>query len=161
MFEASAARIFATDAAQVVHFLPQAVYEASATQLAQTQPYFWQGRSYGSVWGMHAEVTVRTMTTPDGTSVHVTVGAQVDQNALIALILIFFFFFPVALVLTLLGYNDFTARRVMVIEGIFSRLSAATGKPALAIAFAPNVIYPAYPPPGSPMPPGSPPPVGK
>src|SRR5450631_2917267 len=94
MFEASAARIFGTEAAQVAQLMPQAVYESSAVQVAQMQPYFWQGRSVGTVWGMQAEVAVRTMTTPDGTSVQVTVGAQVEQNALIVFILLCFFFAP-------------------------------------------------------------------
>lgn len=159
MFEASSARIYATDAAQVAQLLPQAVYESSAVQLAQTQPYFWQGRSVGSVWGMQAELTVRTMTTPDGTSVHVTVGAQVEQNSLIVFVLLCFFFFPAALVLGLLAYNDFTSRRLVVMESVFSRISAATGKPGLAVGFAPQGPYPPpYPQPGGGPPPGALPP---
>jgi hypothetical protein len=153
MFEASAARIFATDAAQVAGLLPQAVYEASSAQVAQMQPYFWQGRSYGSVWGMQAEVAVRTMTTPDGTSVHVTVGAQIEQNALIVFILMCFFFFPAALIIGLLAYNDFTSRRFVVMEGVFARISAATGKPGLAVGFMPGTPYAVPPTPGPAPPP--------
>jgi len=152
MFEASGARIYATEAAQVVQLLPQAVYESSSVQLAQMQPYFWMGRSTGTVWGMQAEVTIRTMTTPDGTNVHVTVGAQLEQNGLIAIVVLAFFFFPAAVVLGVIAYSDFTSRRLAVMEAIFSRLSAATGTPALAVGFAPVVPYPVPPPPG-PVPP--------
>jgi hypothetical protein len=146
MFEASAARIFATEAAQVAQLLPQAIYESSSVQLAQMQPYFWQGRSQGHVWGMHAELTVRTMTTADGTNVAVTVGAQLEQNALIVFVLSCFFFFPMALVLGLLAYNDFTSRRFVLMESIFARISAATGKPPLAVGYAPAGAYPVAPP---------------
>lgn len=152
MFEASLARIFATDAAEVVGFVPQAAYEASAAQLVQTEPYFWQGRSMGSVWGLHARLMVRAMTTADGTSVYVTVGAEFEQTALIAFVLLCVFFLPVAAILGILAYNDFTARRFVVLEGLFSRLSAATGKPALAVGFGPTP-YGAYPPPGYGAPP--------
>ena len=150
MFEASAARIFATEAAQVAQLMPQAVYESSAVQVAQMQPYFWQGRSYGTVWGMHAEIAVRTMTTPDGTSVAVTVGAQVEQNALIVFILLCFFFPPAALVLGLIGYSDFMSRRLVLLEGVYSRLSAAIGKPATPVGFAPAAAHAAAPPPEPP-----------
>jgi len=148
MFETSATRIFATDASQVVPLLPQAVYESAAVQLAQVQPAYWHGRSVGSVWGMQAEVTIRTMTTPDGTNVHVTVGAQLEQNALIIIVLLGLFFFPGAIILALIAYNDFTSRRTMVLESIFGRISAATGKPAMAVGFGPPAPYaPPYPPP--------------
>ncbi len=150
MFEATSTRIFAADATHVAGLLPQAVYESSSVALVQAQPYFWTGRSVGSVWGMQAEVTVRTMTTPDGTSVSVTVGAQVDQTGLIIFVVLCFIFLPAAVILAVVAYNDFTSRRVAVMESVFGRLSAATGKPALPVAFGPP--QGGYPPPAAPPP---------
>jgi hypothetical protein len=135
MFEISAARSFATDGAQVQNALPQAVYEASAAQMVQMQPGYWQGRSVGSVWGMQAEVTVHTMATPQGAQVHVTVGAEVAQNPLIVIALLCFFFFPAAILLGIVAYNDFSSRRLVVMEGVFARLATATGTPALVPSF--------------------------
>jgi hypothetical protein len=141
MFEAVEYRTLAAPQQSVEGALPGAVYQAALAQVQQTMPAFWQGRSATASWGMFTTVSVRMQPSPGGTSVQLQVGAELETMSIVILVVCVLLFWPIALVLGYLAYDDFQKRRAAMMYAIWTALGA--GPPP-----APTSPYGVKPPPG-------------
>ena len=129
MLELTEQRVFACDTSSLAAAVPAAVWQGSAAQVAQLPPFApgvaFMGRGAQASWGLVPEVLVRLFEGPQGTTVEVRVGAQIDQSALVVGILLLLFFWPAAIVCGILANNDFQQKRAAVIQGIWTQIAAA------------------------------------
>lgn len=142
------------DVGAVVQQIQGALYQ-SGVSLQQTGPNTWSGRSSNSSYGMAPKVTLTTMPAQGGFTVDARVAVDFETNAIIVLVLSWVFFFPLAIILAILGYQDWQTRQ--------NQLLAAIWAPVQSRMMAPPV--PQYGPPAHPQgyapPPGAPPPGGQ
>src|SRR5688572_7756542 len=66
----------------------------------------WAGRAPGPSWGMFAKVLVSAVPVQDGFYLDVRVAPDFDSGGIVIFVVAWFFFFPAAIILGVLGYQD-------------------------------------------------------
>ena len=107
--------------------VPHAVGHATSAALVPVAPQAWTGKTMTRSYGLATTVSTRVMAVSGGTSVEVTVGAELDTSSIVILVVLLVLFWPVALVLGYLGYDDFTKRRAYAMHMVWQNLAAAAG----------------------------------
>ncbi len=106
----------------------------------QTAPNSWSGRGTHGAYSMVPKVGVTISQAQDAMMVDIRISPDIDTNGLIILVVAWIFFFPIALVLGILGYQDWERRSAELMNATWAPL-------------APKMIAP-------PAPVWGPPPVG-
>jgi hypothetical protein len=153
MFEVTEQRLLPGSIENVGGAVPGAVYQASMVHASAMMPGYWEGKGPKGSWGVVPTVAVRLFPGQGGTMAEVRVGAEVDTTSLVIFGVLFFFFFPAAVLVGYLAYDDFQKRRTGMIHAIWQNLGA--GPPAFHGGGQPGygAPPPGYPPPGNPPPP--------
>ena len=119
--------MFPVSAEALCAALPHAVAQATSAALVPVGPQAWTGKTMTRTYGIATVVSTRAMAVQGGTTVEVTVGAELDTTSIVILVVLLVLFWPVAVVLGYLGYDDFTKRRAYAMHLAWQHLAAASG----------------------------------
>ncbi len=125
----------------------QQVLYANGIALQQTGPTTWAGRGTVPSYGLVPRVSVLASPTPQGFSLDVRVTADTEGSGIVVLIVLWFFFFPAALILGYMAWQDFQQRQTTLLQSMWG--------PVSHLFVAPNFgpVFGAQPMPGAPPPP--------
>jgi hypothetical protein len=140
-----------SDPTAIVGSIQGAVYQLGI-QLQQTGPNIWVGRGNQASYAMVPKVAVTIAPIQDGVCVDVRVTADFEQNGIILFVVAWIFFFPAAVIMAVLGYQDWEKRATWTLSAIWTPLTPQMMNPP-APAWGPPLAAP----PGAPgAPPGAP-----
>jgi hypothetical protein len=105
--------------------------------LDQTGPAQWSGTSSKTSWGTRQKAIVRAEQTPNGFSLDVRFTVDLDSSGILILILCWFFFFPAAIVLCVLAYQDVSRAEQDMLGAVWHPLQHAMIAPNFAPPFGP------------------------
>lgn len=148
MFDRTDRQFFSGQDVQGIVGTIQQGLHAQGIPIQQTGPTTWAGRGTIPSWGLVPKVSVSAAPSPQGFYVDIRVLADVEGSGIVAFIVAWFLFFPVAIVLGYMAYQDFVQRRDYLIHALWSpvgHLIVAPNYPAPQFNQAP-----AYPPQGPP-----------
>lgn len=91
--------------------------------LQQVAPNSWSGRGQAPSYGIVPKVGITAMPMQDGVSVDLRVSADLEGNGIVILVIAWLFFFPVAIILIVLGYQDFDRRATQIVAAVWAPLS--------------------------------------
>ena len=133
-----------SDPTAIVGNIQGTVYQ-SGIQLQQTAPNIWIGRGNQASYAIVPKLAITISPVQDAVCVDVRVTADFESNGIIIFALAWIFFFPAAVILAILGYQDFGRRAQWILSAIWTPLSAQMINPPA----------PAWPPqmPAAPIPP--------
>ncbi|HET9955659.1 MAG TPA: hypothetical protein VFQ61_14190 [Polyangiaceae bacterium] len=144
MFEQTERQFFAgTDVNPVITALCGGL-QTQGFRGQQTAANTWQAQSLATSYGTSLRVTMWVVPSPSGFAVEARYSAEFENNALIVFAVLWFVFFPAAIVLAILGYQDVT-NRLFTLRGSF-------WMPVASRIVAPNFGPPLGP---GPMPPAA------
>lgn len=138
MFEKTERKFFAgTDVDATVRVIYQALLPA-ALQLQQISPTQWKARGTIPVYGVVPVVSVTAAPTPEGFYLDVNVSGDVEGSGIAIVIILWFVFFPVALVLGYLAYSDYNLRQMQLFQAMWAPIQHSFIAPNFAPAFSPS-----------------------
>lgn len=136
MFDKTDRQFFSgQDVQGVVGTIQQALH-AQGIPTQQTGPTTWAGRGTVPAWGLVPKVAISVAPSPQGFYVDIRVLADVEGSGIVGFILAWIFFFPVAILLGYMAYQDFTQRRDYLIHSLWS--------PVGHLIIAPNYASPQF-----------------
>ena len=94
------------------------------------QPYgpsTWSGRAAAS-WGLLPQVTLTLIPAQAGGFLEIRQSAEVDTNGVILIAVFALFFFPIALILGVLAYQDLQNRQTQLLRAIWGPIAGAAGQ---------------------------------
>jgi hypothetical protein len=129
------------DVGPVVQAIQGGLYQRGiATQ--QVAPTLWSGQATDARWAMLPRATLSSYPAPGGFVVQANVSAEFQTNGLILFVVLWFFFFPAAVIVAVLAYQEWQKRQ--------SELLFALWGPVAQRIAAPMPPYgPLVPPPGA------------
>ncbi len=104
--------------------LPARLGQATGAALVQVGPTMWSGRSMAKSWGITPTVLLNAAAAQGGTGVQITIGAELDTTGWVLFILAAVFFWPAAVLIGFLAYDDFNKRRQYALQVFWSQLGA-------------------------------------
>lgn len=113
----------------------------------QIGPSSWSARGTHGAWSLVPKVGFSIAPVQGGLAVDVRVSPDIETNGIIILVVAWVFFFPVAIVLGLLAYQDWERRSAEIMNAIWAPLAS-------------KMIAPQAPAWGVPPAPAPPPPAG-
>jgi hypothetical protein len=169
MFESSEVRVVSQGPEQIASVLAGSVHVGLPHFLA-TGPNSWVGTWRGTN-GLTPKVTIYAMPSAQGTTIQISVGADLEQTNMILFVLCLVLFWPAAAVLGYLAHSDFETKRRAFYMQFWQHVGQALGAPTQALpapgfthgpppGFAPQAAPqesygpPGYGPPGGYRPPG-------
>jgi hypothetical protein len=134
-----------TDVAAIANSLSGTLYQWGI-QVQQVGPNSWSGRGAQGSYSMLPKVGFTIAPIQDGMSVDIRISADIDNNGIIILVIAWLFFFPIAVVLGILAYQDWERRSTELMGAVWAPLANRMIAPP-----APNWGPPAMgvPPPGA------------
>jgi hypothetical protein len=138
------------DSQSVIAAVQGALYQGGLP-LSPTGPNTFAGRGSMASYGMVPKATVSLLPAQGGFFLDVRVAPDFETNSVVILVVAWLFFFPAALILMLMGYQDWQNRQALLFQSIWAPV-------AHRIAAPPAPTFGA----GPPMAPGGygPPPAG-
>jgi hypothetical protein len=119
------------DVASVINTLQSSLYGVGIT-LAQTGPNQWTGRGQTATYSIVPKIMVSTAAAQGGYFLDVRIAADFEGNGLVLFVLAWFFFFPIAIVLAIMAYQDWQNRQNHLSQVIWSPLASRLGPPPAA-----------------------------
>lgn len=104
-------------------------------QFVQTGSNSWLGKGSTPSYGMLQKVSLVVYPSPQGFYLDVRYGYDFDSTGAVLFVLAWFLFFPAAIVLAILAYNDFTARQDQLMQSIWNPVRNLIIAPNFAPAF--------------------------
>jgi hypothetical protein len=141
----------ASDPAAIVGGIQGAIYQ-HGIQLQQTGPNMWVGRGTQASYGMVPRVAVTVTPIQDSVCVDVRISADFETNGIVVLVVAWLFFFPVAIILGVLGYQEWERRAMWTMSAIWTPLMPQMINPPAPTWGPPGVAPGAPPGPGGPGP---------
>jgi hypothetical protein len=92
-------------------------------------PNSWAGRGNAASWGLLPMVALSVIPAQTGAFLEIRQSAEVDTNGVILIAVFALFFFPVALILGVLAYQDLQNRQTRLLQAIWAPISGASGQP--------------------------------
>lgn len=135
-----------TDVSSVVGSIQSTLHQ-NGILLQQTAPNVWTGSGTQSSWSIKPRVTVTVMQMPSGFGVDLRVSADFESNGIVLFVVAWVFFFPIAILLAVLGYQDWERRSVYLIQSVWAPLAAKMIAPP-APQWGPTAAAPGPPPAG-------------
>ncbi|HNS96244.1 MAG TPA: hypothetical protein PKL73_04775 [Polyangiaceae bacterium] len=120
MFDRTDRQFFAGQDVQGVVTPLQRVLHSQGIPLQQTGATSWSGRGTVPSWGLVPKIHINAHPSQQGFFLDIRVFADVEGNGIIAFILAWFFFFPVAIVLGFVAHNNFVQQRDYLIHSLWS-----------------------------------------
>ena len=117
-----------SDPNSIVGSIQGAVYH-QGIQLQQTAPNIWVGRGNQASYGMVPKVAITISPIQDGMCVDVRVSPDFESNGIILFAVAWIFFFPAALILAILGYQDWERRAMATMSAIWTPFGALMMNP--------------------------------
>ncbi len=140
------------DTQSVIQSLQGTLYQ-HGIGVTQTGPAQWGGRGQTAAYGMVPKVSISLMPAQGGFFVDVRVSADFETNGLVIFIVAWLFFFPVAIILGFLGYQDWQNRQMQLSQALWAPLAHRIAQPP-APAWGPQMGAPPQAPPTAGPPPG-------
>jgi hypothetical protein len=113
----------------------------SGVPLQQISPNTWTGRGNVVSYGIAPKASVTVSQTQAGFFLDVRMSADFESNALVIFVVSWLFFFPIAIILGVMAYQDWENRMRQLFYVVWSPLGPRMGPP------------PGFQPMGPPMPP--------
>lgn len=129
MLDKNERQFFAQEHAQSVIQTLSGTLLSAGIPLTQTGPNQWSGRGQLASYGMVPKVLVSMMPVQGGFFLEVRVVADFESNALVILIVLWFVFFPVAIIMAVMGYQDWERRQVQLFQAVWMPLSNRIAAP--------------------------------
>ncbi|HEY6562648.1 MAG TPA: hypothetical protein VI072_35515 [Polyangiaceae bacterium] len=147
------------DTQSVVQSIQYTLYQ-SGIQVSQVAPNSWTGRAGEVSYGLRLKATLTVQPAPGGFVIDLRIGSDIETNGIILLVVLWLVFFPAAIVIALLAYQDVSGRQTRLAQAVWGPIANRMMAP-------PNMgYYPQQmggpPAPGAGVPPGTgqPPPAG-
>ena len=106
-------------------------------RLQQVGPECWNGQGPPSSWGVVMKISVFAMKSPTGFSLEFQSWAELEGNGAVLLCVLAIFFFPAALIIGFLAYQEVQQRQAVVHHAVWSPVSHLFVAPNFPPAFAP------------------------
>jgi len=129
MLDKNERQFFAERDSQVVYQTLTGTLAAMGIGLTQTGPNQWTGRGQHGSYGIVPKVMVSMLGAQGGFFLEVRVIADLESNAIVILIVLWFVFFPVAVILGFMGYQDWERRQVQIFHAVWSPLAGRIAAP--------------------------------
>jgi hypothetical protein len=130
MFDVTEYRVIPADPKSLEGTLPGVAYNAAGMQLQATMPLVWQGKGQAGSYGFQPSIVVRAAPTQGGTSVEIRLGAEIESSWIAIYIVMVLLFWPIALILGYMGYDEFQKKRTMMFQGIWQNLGGPQQQPS-------------------------------
>jgi hypothetical protein len=101
----------------------------SGIQLAQFGPNTWSGKGSVVNYGIAPKASVTVTQMQDGFFLDVRMSAEFESNALILFVVAWLFFFPIAIILAVMAYQDWEARMRQLFYAVWGPLAPRMGPP--------------------------------
>jgi hypothetical protein len=142
VFDKTDRQFFAGQDVQSIVGTFQQVLHSQGIPTQQTGPSTWSGRGNMPSWGLVPKVSIAVGPSPNGFYVDIRVLADIEGGGIAGFIVAWFLFFPVAILLGYLAYQDFIQRRDYLIHSLWSTVGH--------LIVAPNYPSPQFGNPGFP-----------
>lgn len=129
MLDKNERQYFSQEHAQSVIQTVSGTLHSAGIALTQTGPNQWTGRGQVASYGVVPKVLVSMMPMQNGFFLDVRIVADLESNAIVILIVLWFVFFPVALILGLMGYQDWERRQVQLFQAVWMPLANRIATP--------------------------------
>jgi hypothetical protein len=107
--------------------------------LQQVGPNGWGARAQGASWGLVPKANVAVLPAQGGFFVDLRLSADFETNGIIIFVLLWVFFFPAAIVVGLLAYQDLSNRQTTLVQAVWAGLGSLPGAAAPGPLQAPGV----------------------
>jgi len=97
--------------------------------LQPSAPNGWAGRAQTASYGLFAKVLVTATPMQNGFFLDVRVAPDFDNNGIIIFVLAWFFFFPAAIILGVLAYQDWQNRQQQLFSAIWGPVANRIAAP--------------------------------
>ncbi len=136
------------DQQTLVQSMSSVLYQ-SGIPLQQTGPSQWSGRGSLASYGMVPKVSITLNPGQGGSYCSIRVAPDFETNSVVIILVAWLFFFPIALVLLYLGYQDWQNRQNYLFQSLWTPLSnRIAAPPGAPWGAAQQGIQPAGPPGG-------------
>lgn len=129
MIDQNQRQYFAGQDVQSVIAALQGALWAQGIQLAQTGPAQWSGKGSAASYAMVPKVSVGVLPMQDGFFVDVKLSPDFDMNGLIIFIVAWLVFFPVAVILAIVAYQDWQNRGQQFFQAVWAPLASRIATP--------------------------------
>ncbi len=116
------------DSQTVVQSISSVLYQ-SGIALTQTGPTQWSGRGTVASYGMVPKVSLTLNPGQGGSYCDIRVGPDFETNSVVIILVAWLFFFPIAIVLLVLGYQDWQNRQTYLFQSLWTPLSNRIAAP--------------------------------
>jgi hypothetical protein len=97
--------------------------------LQQFGPATWSGRGQQAVYGIVPKVAITAQPVQGGFFLDVRMSPDFESNGLILFVVAWVLFFPIALILGVLAYQDWETRQRQLFYAVWSPLAGKMGPP--------------------------------
>lgn len=101
----------------------------SGIQLTQFGPNTWSGKGNVVNYGIAPKASVTVTQMQDGFFLDVRMSAEFESNGLILFVFAWLLFFPVAIILAVMAYQDWEARMRQLFYAVWTPLAPRMGPP--------------------------------
>ncbi len=123
MFDKTERQFFAgQDVYGVIQTMQQVLY-ANGIALQQNGPNTWAGRGTTPSYGLVPRVSLFAQPTPQGFSLDVRITADTEGSGIAIAIVLWFFFFPAAIILGYMAWQDFQQRQALLMQSMWGPVS--------------------------------------
>jgi hypothetical protein len=130
-------QFFAGSDLQAVMGPIQYALAAQGLRLQQVGPEAWATQGPPSSWGVVMKVSLFAMKSPSGFSLELHSGADLEGNGAMLLLVLAVFFFPAALIIGFLAYQEVQQRQAVLHHAVWSPVSHLFVAPNFPPPFAP------------------------
>lgn len=129
MLDKNERQFFSQDhAASVIQTLTGTLH-AMGIPLTQTGPNQWSGRGQVASHGIVPKVLVTMAPMQNGFFLDVRAIADIESNSVVLLIVLWLVFFPVAIILGFMAYQDWERRQVQFFQAVWTPLANRMAQP--------------------------------
>ncbi|MCK6534728.1 MAG: hypothetical protein L6Q84_17285 [Polyangiaceae bacterium] len=129
MLDKNERQFFAQEHAESVLQTVTGTLHAQGVPLAQTGPNQWAGRGQVPSHGIVPKVLVSMMPVQGGFFLEVRAVADIESNAIVLLIVLWLVFFPVAIILAVMAYQDWERRQLYLFQSVWAPLANRIAAP--------------------------------
>jgi hypothetical protein len=129
MIDQSQRQYFTGQDVQGVITTVQGTLYSAGIQLQQTGPASWTGRGTAASYGMVPKVLIAALPMQGGFFLDVKVTPDFEGSGIVIFIVSWFVFFPLAIVLGVLAYQDWQRRGQQMLQSIWAPLAPRIAQP--------------------------------
>jgi hypothetical protein len=111
------------DSQSVVQSIQHTLYQ-NGIQVAAIAPNSWAGRAAQVSYGLRLKATVTVLPAPNGFMIDLRIGSDIETNGIILLVVLWLLFFPAAVVIALLAYQDVSGRQTRLAQAVWGPVAS-------------------------------------